>query len=113
MDSAEFQELVPFLDQFTVSRYLLGTSDTGMVRGHQRLTYLSGASFVLSVYDWLLLFGDGVLYLRSHLPVHWLIRAATIVESVTIWRTRWTLPKGIYYFVRHSLGHFRRFLTVR
>ncbi|KIM30762.1 hypothetical protein M408DRAFT_327748 [Serendipita vermifera MAFF 305830] len=41
--------------------------------------YLAGVALVLCLYDWILLFGD---------------------EYMTIWKTRWTLPKGIYYFNR-------------
>ncbi|KAG8807773.1 hypothetical protein FRC18_005381 [Serendipita sp. 400] len=41
--------------------------------------YLCGVALILSIYDWLLLLGQ---------------------ESETIWKGRWTLPKGIYYFNR-------------
>jgi hypothetical protein len=58
---------------------------------------LSGAALVISIYDWVLLLGDGA----SHLPANSLVLiiVAHYVESMTIWRTRWSLPKGIYYFV--------------
>jgi len=53
-----------------------------LVDGLNQLTtsrYLCGAALVLSIYDWILLSGD---------------------ESLTIWQTKWNLPKAIYYFQR-------------
>jgi hypothetical protein len=40
--------------------------------------YLAGCAATLVIYDWLLLIDD---------------------ESRTIWRSHWTLPKTLYYFV--------------
>jgi hypothetical protein len=58
---------------------------------------LSGAALVIAIYDWALLFGDGASHLSDNNFA--LIIVAHHVESMTIWKTRWTLPKGIYYFV--------------
>ncbi|PVF95469.1 hypothetical protein CPB86DRAFT_738754 [Serendipita vermifera] len=41
--------------------------------------YLSGSAVTLVIYDWLLLLGD---------------------ESNTIWKSRWTIPKALYYLTR-------------
>ena len=53
-----------------------------------RSRYLAGCAATLVIYDWLLLFDD---------------------ESQTIWRSQWTLPKTLYYFVRTLFIHIRFF----
>jgi hypothetical protein len=60
----------------------------------------AGAAATFVVYDWFLVFGDGALRCHSgelivptHIPL-W------FAEFETIYRSRWSMPKTLFYYVR-------------
>lgn len=69
--------------RYTVCTYRFFVSLPGGVARLSDDIPLSGAAATLSIYDWILVFSD---------------------EIDTIWQSKWTLPKTLYYFVSAHRG---------
>lgn len=69
--------LVQSSRDISFSRYAAGMHARSLWTPYQ-WCYFTGASMTLLLYDWLLLASD---------------------EHQMIWKTRWTVPKFLYYFV--------------
>jgi hypothetical protein len=69
----------------TVDFYISSVRDITLSR------YLCGCAAVLVIYDWLLLVGD---------------------ESRTIWKSKWTVPKTLYYLVSSFFANIYILVTL-